>query len=134
HGQPRPESEWAWGTTGALLGAPGRGPAAHGARLLVVYVPRRFEVDDRSWELTRILYGVGESVWGRAAVRRRLEQIGGQHGVPVLDLTAALRREVRWPWRRPYFDYDGHWTRDGHRTAARAVRDFLSGAHWLGVG
>ena len=96
--------------------------------------PSRFEVDDRSWELTRILYGVDESVWDRAAVRRRLEQIGGQHGFPVLDLTAALRRDTLWPWRRPYFDYDGHWTRDGHRTAARAVRDFLSGAHWLGVG
>ena len=52
---------------------------------------------------------------------------------PVLDLTGPLRHEVRWP-RSPYFDYDGHWTRDGHRTAARAIRDFLSGAHWLGVG
>ena len=132
--QSPPEIEAAWEKTAALLGALAQETAAHGARLLVVYVPSRFEVDDRSWELTRILYGVDESVWDRAAVRRRLEQIGGQHGFPVLDLTAALRRDTLWPWRRPYFDYDGHWTRDGHRTAARAVRDFLSGAHWLGVG
>jgi lysophospholipase L1-like esterase len=132
--QSPPEIEAAWENTDALLGALAQETAAHDARLLVVYVPSRFEVDDRSWELTRILYGVDESMWDRAAVCRRLEQIGAQAGFPVLDLTAALRHEVHWPWRSPYFDYDGHWTRDGHRTAARAVRDFLSGAHWLGVG
>jgi hypothetical protein len=130
---PPPEIEAAWKKTAALLGALAQETAAHDARLLVVYVPSRFEVDDHSWELTRILYGVDEAGWDRAAVCRRLEQIGGDGGFPVLDLTAALRREGRWP-RHPYFDYDGHWTRDGHRTAARAVRDFLSGAHWLGVG
>jgi lysophospholipase L1-like esterase len=130
---PPPEIEAAWKKTAALLGALAQETAAHDARLLVVYVPSRFEVDDHSWELTRILYGVDEAGWDRAAVCRRLEQIGGDGGFPVLDLTAALRREGRWP-RHPYFDYDGHWTRDGHRTAARAVRDFLSGAHWLAVG
>jgi lysophospholipase L1-like esterase len=131
--QPAPEIEAAWKKTAALLRALAQETAEHDARLLVVYVPSRFEVDDHSWELTRILYGVDESGWDRAAVCRRLEQIGGRGGFPVLDLTAALRREVRWP-RSPYFDYDGHWTRDGHRTAARAVRDFLGKAHWLGVG
>jgi lysophospholipase L1-like esterase len=132
--QPPPEIEAAWNKTASLLAVLAQETAAHDARLLVVYVPSRFEVDDRSWELTRILYGVDESVWDRGRVCRRLEEIGAHAGFPVLDLTAALRREVHWPWRSPYFDYDGHWTRDGHRTAARAVRDFLSGAHWLGVG
>jgi lysophospholipase L1-like esterase len=132
--QSPPEIEAAWKKTAALLGALAQETAAHDARLLVVYVPSRFEVDDHSWELTRILYGVDGSVWDRAAVCRHLEQIGADDGFPVLDLTAALRHEVHWPWRSPYFDYDGHWTPDGHRTAARAVRDFLSGAHWLGVG
>ena len=132
--QPPAEIEAAWRKTASLLGALAQETAAHDAHLLVVYVPSRFEVDDHSWELTRILYGVDESVWDRAGVCRRLEQIGGHDGFPVLDLTAALRHEVQWPWRSPYFDYDGHWTRDGHRIAARAVRDFLSGAHWRGVG
>src|SRR5712691_13152983 len=131
--QPPPEIEAAWKRTASLFGALAQETVAHDARLLVVYVPSRFEVDDHSWELTRILYGVDESVWDRAAVCRRLEQIGGHGGFPVLDLTVPLRHEVRW-LRSPYFDYDGHWTRDGHRAAAHAVRDFLSGAHWLGVG
>jgi len=132
--QPPPEVEAAWKRTASLLGALAQETAAHDARLLAVYVPSRFEVDDHSWELTRILYGVDESVWDRAAVCRHLEQIGAHDGFPVLDLTAALRHEVQGPWRSPYFEYDGHWTPDGHRTAARAIRDFLSRAHWPGVG
>ena len=132
--RPPPEIEAAWRKTALLLGALAEETAARGARLLVVYVPNRLEVDPRTWELTRILYGVDDTVWDRAAVRRRLERIGAERGFPVLDLTPALRARVHWPWSGPYFDYDGHWTRDGHRTAARAVRDFLSGAHWLGIG
>ncbi|HEY2946401.1 MAG TPA: hypothetical protein VGN09_28470 [Vicinamibacteria bacterium] len=132
--RPPPEIEAAWRRTAALLVGLARETAAHDARLLVVYVPSRFEVDDHSWELTRILYGVDESVWDRAAVCRRLQLIGAQGGFPVLDLTPALRHEVRWPWKSPYFDYDGHWNPDGHRAAARAVRDFLGEAHWLEVG
>jgi len=132
--EPPPEIEAAWQRTSMLLEALAREAAAHEARLLVVYVPSRFEVDDHSWELTRILYGVDEAVWDRAAVRRRLEQVGARAGFPVLDLTPALRREVHWPWRGPYFDYDGHWNADGHRTAARAVREFLDRAGWLRVG
>lgn len=131
---PPAEIEAAWERTSAILGALAQEAAGHDARLLLVYIPNRFEVDPHTWELTRIIYGVDESVWDRAAVCRRLERIGAQRGFPVLDLTPALRQEVHWPWRGPYFDYDGHWTAAGHRAAAGAVRSFLQRTGWLGFG
>ncbi|PYQ14221.1 MAG: hypothetical protein DMF80_12970 [Acidobacteria bacterium] len=132
--RPPPEIEAAWRKTALLLGALAEETAARGARLLVVYVPNRLEVDPRTWELTRILYGVDDTVWDRAAVRRRLERIGAERGFPVLDLTPALRARVHWPWSGPYFDYDGHWNAAGHHAAADAVRGFLEQAGWLAAG
>jgi len=129
--QPPPsEIETAWTKTADLLGAIAGEASPRGARVLVVYVPSRFEVDERAWELTRIAYDAREPPWDRGAVFRRLEQIGAARGFDVLDLTPSLRQARHW-WGGPYFEYDGHWNALGHATAARAVRDVLERPGWL---
>jgi hypothetical protein len=120
----------AWTKTAELLGTLAREVSAHDARLLAVYVPNRFEVDPRAWELTRIAYAVDDALWDRGAVCRRLRQIGADRGFEVLDLTEPLRHEVHW-WSGPYFDYDGHWNALGHAIAARALLDCLERPGWL---
>jgi len=127
---PPGEIDAAWTKTAELLAALAREAAAHDARLLVVYVPNRFEVDPRAWELTRILYEVDDTVWDRGAVAGRLLRIGAVRGFEVLDLTEPLRHQVHW-WSKPYFDYDGHWNALGHAVAAQAVREFLERSQWL---
>jgi hypothetical protein len=124
--------EDAWAKTAAILDALARDVEARGSRLLVIHVPSRLEVDDRSWRLTRQLYGWDESGWDRARVAARLQQIGEQARFPVLDLTDALRRANDTWGPRPYFTYDGHWTARGHGLAAEGVERFLDAHGWLG--
>jgi hypothetical protein len=118
----------AWAKTQAILRGLAADTRGHGAKLLLVGIPSRFEVDDRSWNLTRALYGVDESTWDRGQVMARLREITAQEGIAFLDLTGPLRAS-----RQPaYFTYDGHWTAQGHAVAARALLDTLRAQGWLG--
>lgn len=123
--------EDAWAKTAAILAALGGEVRSRGAHLLIVHVPSRLEIDDRTWGLTRRLYGWSESGWDGGLVARRLQDIGVQAGIPVLDLTEALRRASQDWGGEPYFTYDGHWTARGHRIAAGEVQRFLTDHHWL---
>jgi hypothetical protein len=126
-----PEVDRAWRQVDRILGALASETAAHAARLLVAYIPSRFEVNDRDLELTRIWYGLDEANWGRAPVLRRLRAIGEAHGFPVLDLTPALRSVDRPFGRGPYYQYDGHWNAVGHQAAAAAITQWLVAQDWL---
>jgi lysophospholipase L1-like esterase len=122
--------EDAWAKTAAILASLEDQARARGARLLLVYVPSRLEIDDRTWRLTRRLYGWDEAGWDRARVAQRAKEIGARAGFPVLDLTEALRRGNEGG-QKPYFTYDGHWSRAGHRLAAEEVQRFLASHGWL---
>jgi hypothetical protein len=119
-----PEIEASWDVTGRILGALRDESASHAARLVLVYVPSRMEVNDRDWELTRIRYGLDEK-WQPGLVLERLRQIATAAGLPLVDLTPALRREERGLLGGPYYRYDGHWNALGHRVAAGTLAAFL---------
>jgi len=127
----QPTVEEAWDLTDAILRAFAREAEADGARFAAVYVPARFEVSDRDWELTRLQFELDEAVWHRGLVRERLRAIGVAAGFPVLDLTAALRAADRGLLGQPYFIHDGHWNAAGHRAAAQAVASYLRDLGWL---
>ena len=126
-----PEIEGAWEKTAGLLAELNREVASHGARLLVAYIPSRMEVNDRAWQLTRERDGLEAEDWDRGLVARRLEEIGRAARVPVLDLTAALRRTDHGFLGGPYYTYDGHWNARGHQVAAEEVGRFLREQAWL---
>jgi lysophospholipase L1-like esterase len=111
----------AWLQTEHLLGLLQREVAAHGAQLVVAYVPSKMETSRADWELTRRRYRVDESLWDRGLVARRLETAGQRLGVPILDLTDALWAEQG----RAYFAQGGHWNARGHAVAAREIAQFL---------
>jgi hypothetical protein len=126
-----PEVDRAWGQVDRILVALAKETSAHGTRLLVAYVPSRFEVNDRDLEATRAWYGLDEASWGRAPVLRRLNAIASARGIPVVDLTAALRK-VDNPLRGgPYYEYDGHWNALGHEVAAATIGRWLAAQGWL---
>jgi hypothetical protein len=97
-----------------------------GGRLVVAYVPSRFEVSPRTWELTEARYGLDPAVFDRSAVANRVRYITGRLGLPLVDLTGPLARGDRL-FRPTYFQTDSHWNARGQEIAARAVSDVLVG-------
>jgi len=67
----------------------------------------------------------------RLAQNRLLGRFCQQAGIPFLDLTAALQREVE-QGRNVYFSDDAHWNAAGHAVAARELAEFLRTRHLLG--
>jgi len=120
----------AWLQTEHLLALLQREVTAHGAQLVVAYVPSKMEVSRRDWELTRRRYRIDESFWDRGLVARRLQTAGQRLGVPVLDLTDGMWAEHG----RAYFAQGGHWNARGHAVAAEEIARFLQDAKRLACG
>ena len=81
-----------WATTAALLAALKQDVEAHGARLSVLYVPARFEVNAPVWQTTRERYRLGKR-WDPYVVFDRLRKELDAIGVPLLDPREALTRD-----------------------------------------
>ena len=128
---PTPRIDGAWAATARILAALARETSAHGARLLLAYVPNRMEVRDRDFDLTRRAYGLADHDWDRGLVLRRLRAVAEPAGLPVLDLTPALRAADASLLDHAYFTYDPHWTALGHRVAAGEVARALGERGWL---
>jgi len=107
----------AWVHLGRILSALKAETEARSSRLVIVYIPNPMEVSERSRELTRLAYGMGDSEWDTGRVQRRLAKIAAREAVPFVDLTAALRA-VDGALSGPYLLIDRHWNALGHKTAA----------------
>ncbi len=121
----------AWAATTRLLQALNDEVSAHGARLLVAYVPSKMEVSERDWGLTRLEYDLDARLWDRHKVARDLAGAGESVEFPVLDLTEALRNADSPILGGPYHAHGGHWNALGHRVAAERVGRFLRDEGWL---
>jgi hypothetical protein len=118
-----PRLQFAWRRTLRILEALQSEVRARDGRLLVVYVPAAFEVDDRTWDLTRLRYGLDQAGWDRDAFAQRVVSVGRRRGLAVQDLTPPLRSaQLRGA---TYFTYDPHWNARGHAAAASAVAERL---------
>jgi hypothetical protein len=113
-----------WRGARAVLMALKDAVSSRGARLVVFYVPARFEVDDSAWDLTRERYAMGRRWWRRERVFEGLQEICRALGVPLVDPREDLRA-AEAQGRPTYFVRDGHWTAEGHAVAARRIADLL---------
>lgn len=112
------------------LGALKRRVARDGARLLVAYIPSRFEVNPEDWERTKALHRIGDRRFDRRALVFRLMTAASREDAPFLDLTDALKAARGW-FSRPYFATDSHWNSRGADAGARAVAAKLRQLSWL---
>jgi lysophospholipase L1-like esterase len=115
-----------WRVTHALLRDLKRAVEADGARLIVLYVPVVFEIDDHEWELTRERYRLGRR-WAPDKVVNKLADICRELEIPLADPRGALRR-ANANGHSPYYRSDFHWNATGHRIAAEVATPLVRAA------
>lgn len=101
-----------------------------GAKLLIAYVPARFEVNPEDWERTKALYRIGDRRYDVRIVATKLAAASERSGIPFVDLTEALRA-TRGVFAGPYFATDSHWNAIGADAGARAVAGKLRELGWV---
>ena len=116
-----------WERTHHILTALKADVEGHGARLAVLYVPVRFEVNDRVWELSRQRYRMGRR-WDRDVVFERLRAVCDDLGIPLVDPRDELRRQEA-TGAPAYYTRDVHWTAFGNAVAAHLLEPLVRS--WL---
>lgn len=115
----RQEVDEMWRRTEAILAALKDEVEARRARLVLLYVPVRFEVNDEVWEVTRRRYRMGPR-WDRHVVFDRLKAIGDRLGLVTVDPRETLRR-AESSGNPAYWSRDFHWTAVGNAVSAHEL-------------
>lgn len=121
--------EAAWRLTATLILRLRDETARRGARLVVVIVCAREQIDQSVWARTLEAYpAMQRRQWDLEWQNRRLATFLTGAGIPYVDLLpefheAAAEGRGSAPL---YFRHDGHWTPAGHRLAAAALQQTLA--------
>lgn len=91
--------------------------------MAVVIIPLEFQVDPSRASAWEEAYGI-RTTPDAESPSTEMARFCASHRIPVLDLIPELAKAAT-SGAHPYFRYDPHWTRDGHRVAARAIVEFL---------
>jgi len=88
---PSPEAETAWGLASARLAEWRQQIEKSGARVVVLYVPARFENDEKAWQDTLDRYRMSPRFWSRTKPLDRLRPLLAELRIPLVDPTPELR-------------------------------------------
>lgn len=97
---------------------------AAGDPVLVAVAPPAFAVDPARLEATFGLLGLDLAQADPGAPARAVVKLLEGLGLPACDLGPALAAAVA-EGEQPYFQYDGHWTPDGHAVVAARLAECL---------
>ncbi len=120
---PGEEVRRGWEMTGHLLDAIADRVDEAGARLVLVGIPARFQVDDALWHAFAARAGLEEDRFDRRLPERRLGEWAQRRGVAYVPLLDALRASN--VDNSFYYDGDGHFNAAGHDLAARVILDAI---------
>jgi hypothetical protein len=115
--------EAGWEKTTRLLDFMGTSAQAHGAKLVVVMIPTREQVEDSYWQETRARSGLSDENLERDRPQRKLLEWSARTGAAVIDLLPGFRAAQGGPF---YFRKDPHWNAAGQRLAATLIEDGLA--------
>ncbi len=115
--------EEAWLVTRRLLLEMDRVAREAGARLALLLVPADFQVDPRL--VAAVVAAHPELAFDPLRINREIQAFAALAGIPLLDPTPALVRELA-AGRPPYYAIeDHHWNSAGHALATELLAEFL---------
>jgi hypothetical protein len=116
-----PEFDLAWTRTEAALGAIKSWCDAHGARLAIIAIPTRSQVEPEAWAAIVRTYRLRDEDFDLEKPQTMLTAFAGRNGIPLIDLLPTLRA-ARATGGRLYFQRDTHWTPRGLAVAADEIQ------------
>jgi hypothetical protein len=117
-----------WKLEEALLGGIREEAAKVGAKAVILDVPDPLQVDDDLWKEAVAAFGLNPDDYDRGLPARRIADIGGRFGMPVVETLEQLKAKMR-AGESVYLPGDIHWNARGHAVAAeelvKALREIL---------
>ncbi|HET7292745.1 MAG TPA: hypothetical protein VFM88_09980 [Vicinamibacteria bacterium] len=115
-----PEIEQGWRRTREALDRIKSWSERHGARLLLLLIPFRGQVEPQEWQEFLRTHDVREEDLDLEKPQDLVKRWADSEGVQALDLLPALRR-AREEGGEVYYRRDPHWTARGHAVAAEQI-------------
>ncbi len=112
------------------LGQLARNVDASGGRLVVLYAPAQFEVDEADWDALLQRYVMSRRLFNPTRLVRKLERVTEELELPLVNPLLALRKE---PGAKSRYDAaTGLWNERGNATVGGVLADAVVGI--LGCG
>ena len=122
--QEPPAISTGWSQTLGVLDSIRADVQAHNARLIVVAIPTREQVQDPSWREMQTQFGLSDTQLQRDLPQQKLAAWATHTGTPLVDLLPAFRAAGQN--QALYFRTDRHWTAAGHTLAADQIKAYLT--------
>ncbi len=95
---------------------------ADGARLVVLVMPSRENVDPKHWEVLAMgMPALTQGKWDIDAPRRRILAFLEREHIEAMDATPALQAHLAATGDVGFYDFNAHPTASGHRVIAEAI-------------
>jgi len=88
------------------------------AKLIVVLMPPKFQVRDSEWQDTINQYTIGDENFIRDLPNQIFEEYFEEKKIDYIDLLPTFMEVSDGTY---YFNYDGHWTKNGHEIASQQI-------------
>ncbi len=93
---------------------------ANNSKLLIIYIPERFQVYKQQWEQVKEQWELNDNSYDISAPNKILSDFCKENNIPFLDLSSEFIRHVE-RGEDLYYQLDPHLTVHGNEVAAKVI-------------